>query len=197
MVKPAKPKSAAPASISVDGYGLDPAFAQTLVQLLQWCQNQGLDFRISQGLRTPQTQAKYYCQWENRSPADIDAAAAKMVKSGAPWLASILSEYRNIPRIKQWQTSQLPGSGWHQWGEAADCYCYRGGKMVKDGGDPCYSAYAKAAKTFGLTAGLYFSTPDAGHVQKRSAAGATNVYKWSEIDAIMKARFSEKPDGIV
>jgi hypothetical protein len=197
MVKSAKPKSAATAFTPVDGFGLDPAFAQTLTQLLQWCQNKGLDFRISQGLRTPQTQAKYYCQWENRSPADIDSAAAKMVKSGAPWLASILSEYRNIARIKQWQTSQLPGSGWHQWGEAADCYCYRDGKMVKDGGDPCYSAYAKAAKNLGLTAGLYFSTPDAGHVQKRSAAGATNVYKWSEIDTIMKARFSEKPDGIV
>src|SRR5476649_2890760 len=122
MVKSAKPKSTAPASTPVDGFGLDPAFAQTLTQLLQWCQDKGLDFRISQGLRTPQTQAKYYCQWENRSPADIDSAAAKMVKSGAPWLASILSEYRNIARIKQWQTSQLPGSGWHQWGEAADCY---------------------------------------------------------------------------
>ena len=70
-------------------------------------------------------------------------------------------------------------------------------QMVKDGGDPCYRDYANAAKTFGLTPGLFFSTPDAGHVQKRSAAGATNVYKWSEIDAIMKARFSEKPDGVV
>jgi hypothetical protein len=62
---------------------------------------------------------------------------------------------------------------------------------------PAIAKYAEAAKTFGLTPGLYFSTPDAGHVQKRSVAGATNVYKWSEIDAIMKARFSEKPDGIV
>ncbi len=184
-------------STGVEGYGLEPEFAAKLTQLLQWCKDHSLDFRTSQGLRTPQTQAKYYCQWENRSPADIDTAAAKMVRNGAPWLASILLEYRNIPRIKQWQTSQLPGSGWHQWGEAADCYCYRNGKMVKDGGDPCYRDYANAAKTLGLTPGLYFSTPDAGHVQKRSAAGATNVYKWSEIDAIMKARFSEKPDGIV
>jgi hypothetical protein len=120
-----------------------------------------------------------------------------MVKNGAPWLASVLLEYRNIPRIKQWQTNALPGAGWHQWGEAADCYCYRGGKMVKDGGDPVYRKYADAAKSLGLTAGLYFTTPDAGHVQKRKQAGATDVYKWSDIDATMKARFSEKPDGVV
>lgn len=197
MAKPAKPNAAKPKPAGIEGYGLEPAFAEKLTQLLEWCKDQGLDFRISQGLRTPQTQAKYYCQWEERSPADIDKAAAKMVKDGAPWLASILLEYRNIPRIKQWQTSQLPGSGWHQWGEAADCYCFRNGKMVKDGGDPCYADYAEAAKTFGLTPGLYFSKPDAGHVQKRSAAGATDIYKWSDIDATMKARFSEKPDGIV
>src|SRR5882757_3900893 len=100
MVKSTKTKSAGVKPTGVEGYGLEPEFADKLTQLLAWCKNQGLDFRISQGLRTPQIQAKYYCQWENRSPADIDAAAAKMVKSGAPWLASILSEYRNIPRIK-------------------------------------------------------------------------------------------------
>jgi len=108
-------------------------------------------------------------------------------------LASVLLDYRDIPRKPSWLTSQLPGSGWHQWGEAADCYCYKNGKMVQNGSDPVYKKYADAAQSLGLTAGLYFSTPDAGHVQLRSQAGATNVYKWSKIDTIMKARFSEKP----
>jgi hypothetical protein len=184
-------KPAAPKPVDLSGFSLDPTFANKLTQLLTWCQAQSLDFRISQGLRTPQLQAKYYCQWKKRSPADIDKAAKTM--KGAPWLQSILLGFRDIPRIPDWQTSQLPGSGWHQWGEAADCYCYRGGKMVKDGSDPVYKQYADAAKSFGLTAGYYFKKRDAGHVQLRKEAGATDVFGWSEIDKIMKARFSDKP----
>jgi hypothetical protein len=180
----------------VQGFGLDPEFATTLKALLAMCATMGLDFRISQGLRTPQTQAQYYCQWDQRSPADIDAQVAKMKSDGAPWLASVLKQYRDIPRKPNWLTSQLPGSGWHQWGEAADCYCYRNGKMVENGSDPCYKKYADAAKALGLTAGYYFKKQDAGHVQKRSQDGATNVYGWADIDKVMKQRFSDKPGTI-
>lgn len=189
----AKKPTASLKPIDLNGFGLDPAFASKLTQLLTWCQAHGLDFRISQGLRPPQTQAKYYCQWDQRPPSAIDKAAKKMKDSGAPWLASVLLSYRDIPRIPRWQTNALPGAGWHQWGEAADCYCYRNGKMVESGDDPIYKKYADAAQDLGLTAGLYFSTPDAGHVQLRSAAGATNVYTWAQIDKTMKERFSEKP----
>jgi len=175
------------------GFGLDPEFAATLKQLLAQCTSMGLDFRISQGLRTPQTQAKYYCQWAQRSPDDINRAADGMTQSGAPWLASVLLDYRDIPRKPNWLTSQLPGSGWHQWGEAADCYCYRNGQMVQNGNDPCYKSYADAARALGLTAGFYFTHQDSGHVQKRSQAGATNVYNWAQIDEIMKQRFGDKP----
>ena len=55
---------------SVAGFGLDPQFAETLSELLSRCRAAGLDFRISQGLRTPQKQAEYYCKWVRRSPAD-------------------------------------------------------------------------------------------------------------------------------
>jgi D-alanyl-D-alanine carboxypeptidase len=175
------------------GFGLDPQFAATLKTLLEQCAAMGLDFRIAQGLRTPQTQAKYYCQWVNHSPSDVDARVAKMQNDGAPWLASVLQEYRDIPRKPNWLTSQLPGSGWHQWGEAADCYCYRNGQMVQNGSDPCYKKYADAARALGLTAGFYFSKQDSGHVQKRAEAGATNVYSWAEIDTVMRERFSDKP----
>jgi peptidoglycan LD-endopeptidase CwlK len=143
---------------SVAGFGLDPQFAETLSELLSRCRAAGLDFRISQGLRTPQKQAEYYCKWVRRSPADIDAAARKMERDGAPWLASVLKSYRNIPRQQNWLTSQLPGSGWHQWGLAADCYCYRNGHMVENGSDPAYRFYAEQAVRLGLTAGYYFPT---------------------------------------
>ena len=57
------------------------------------------------------------------------------------------------------------------------------------------NTYAEAAKKIGLTPGLYFSHPDAGHVQLRSAAGATDVYSWAQIDEIMKARFRAGTTG--
>jgi hypothetical protein len=37
-----------------------------------------------------------------------------MEGDGAPWLASVLKSYRNIPRQSQWLTNALPGAGWHQ-----------------------------------------------------------------------------------
>ena len=95
---------------------------------------------------------------QKRPPHAIDTAAAQMKTNGAPWLSLVLLEYRDVPRIPQWQTSALPGAGWHQWGEAADCYCYRNGQMVQDGGDPCYRSYAEAAKKIGLTPGLISRT---------------------------------------
>lgn len=177
---------------SVSGFGLDPDFAQALAALLTTCRAAGHDFRISQGLRTPQKQAEYYCQWDKRPPAKIDAVANTMEKDGAPWLASVLRSYRGIPRTPRWLTSQLPGSGWHQWGLAADCYCYRNGKMVEDGSDPAYKFYADEAIKLGLTAGYYFGNQDSGHVQGPSASGATAVYTWSHIDAVMKERFGDK-----
>ncbi len=138
---------------SVAGYGLDPEFAEALSLLLAKCRAAGLDFRISQGLRTPQKQAEYYCSWQKRPPAMIDTVARKMEKDGAPWLASVLRSYRNMPRRPGWLTGALPGAGWHQWGLAADCYCYRNGKMVGNGSDPAYKFYADEAIKLGLTAG--------------------------------------------
>jgi hypothetical protein len=177
---------------SVAGLGLDPEFAQTLSTLLAKCRAAGLDFRISQGPRTPQKQAEYYCRWSQRPPEKIDTAARKMERDGAQWLASVLKSYRNIPRKPQWLTDALPGSGWHQWGLAADCYCYRNGKMVENGSDPAYKFYADEATKLGLTAGYYFRHQDSGHVQGPSADGATNVYTWSYIDGVMKERFADK-----
>src|SRR5262245_65712999 len=123
-----------------------------------------------------------------RTVSKVDAAVKRMERAGAPWLASVLKSYRNIPRGSQWLTNALPGAGWHQWGLAADCYCYRNGKMVEDGSDPVYKFYAEEAVKLGLTAGYYFRNQDSGHVQGPSADGATDVYTWSYIDSVMKER---------
>ena len=177
----------------VGNLGLDVDFAGKLSSLLSRCHDDDLDFKLSQAVRSPQVQAEYYCQWEQRSPAQIDAAAKQLEDDGAPWLASLLRKNRDIPRSPDWLTSALPGAGWHQWGLAADCYCYRDGKMVKDGNDPCYKQYAAFATKLGLTAGYNFKKhQDSGHVQGPSAIDSTSIFKWAHIDAVMKARFGDK-----
>ncbi len=174
------------------GWGFDPKFAKTLDSLLTTCRRVGLDFKIANGLRTPQVQAEYFCRWQGHTPTLIDEKVEILKDKGAPWLASILLRFRNIKRTKNWLTSQLPGSGWHQWGLAADCYCYRDGQMVEDGDDPAYEYYAQQAIKLGLTAGYFFKSRDAGHVQGPSAAGADNIFTWSHIDEVMRSRFGEK-----
>ena len=95
---------------------LDPKFAAVLEQLLSVCRSKGYNFRLSYGLRTPQKQAEYYCQWVKHPPALIDTKANMLRQKGAPWLASVLLGFRDTKRTKNWVTGQLPGSGWHQWG---------------------------------------------------------------------------------
>ncbi|WGM39138.1 D-alanyl-D-alanine carboxypeptidase family protein [Caulobacter sp. NIBR1757] len=196
-LKAGPPAPPEPTSATVNpafaGFGLDPVFASKLTTLFQACAEKGLVFRISQGLRTPDVQAQYYCRWDQRSPAQIDQAVTRLREADAPWLADILASHRDIKRQKAWLTNALPGAGWHQWGEAADCYCYRNGQMVESGADPCYETYATLAEKLGLTAGLRFSRPDAGHVQLRAHGGATDLFAWSHIDAVMRERFGAKP----
>lgn len=194
----AQPSAAAGAAASeIDPalvpFGLDPEFAGKLTTLLQRCRARGFDFRVSQGLRPPAVQARYYCCWAQRSPADIDKVVAKLQADDAPWIAELVAYYRDTPRKPGWLTNALPGAGWHQWGEAVDAYCWRDGEMVSNGADPAYAAYADLAEDLGLTAGLRFSRPDPGHVQLRPQSGATAVHTWAEIDAEMRKRFGEKP----
>lgn len=192
---PAPPPAPPPPAqeILFPGYGLDTQFAARLSELFARCKQKGLDFRISQGLRTPQVQASYYCRWNGRTVAQIDKAIAKLRAAGADWIADIMTEYRAIPKTPRWLTNAMPGAGWHQWGEAADCYCYRNGKMVESGSDPCYKTYADLARELGLTAGYYFKSQDSGHVQLRPEGGASDVYSWPEIDRVMQERFGDKP----
>lgn len=194
---PSQVVSATPHDLAgVAGFGLDPTFADQLATLLMTCRAAGFEFRVSQGLRTPQKQAAYYCQWVKHPVADVDAAVQKLRDRDAPWLADMLSGFRDITRTNRWLTNALPGEGWHQWGLAADCYCFENGKMVSSGDAPCYKFYAEQAVKLGLTAGFNFKQKDAGHVQGPSANGASNVYAWSHIDGVMKSRFADKTDVV-
>lgn len=119
----------------------------------------------------------YYCQWTKHPVGDVDAAVQKLKDKSAPWIAGILSSYRDIPGTNRWLTNGLPGEGWHQWGLAADCYCFENGKMVSSGDAPCYKFCAEQAVKMGLTAGFFLEQKDTGHVQGPSADSASALIR--------------------
>jgi hypothetical protein len=168
---------------------LVPSFAAKLSTLIGMMADRGYEFRLAQGVRTPDTQARYYCSWAGHPPEHIDSVVADLRSKGADYIAGLMEGHRDEPRHSAWLTNALPGEGWHQWGLAADCYYYRDGKLVSDGKHPVYKEWADAARSIGLTAGFYFSTPDAGHVQLPAQGGATDLYTWQQIDAHMAEMF--------
>jgi hypothetical protein len=94
-------------------------------------------------------------------------------------------------------TGALPGTGWHQWGEAVDCFWALDGRAewstsrLVDGVNG-YRFYADKAKVLGLTAGGFWRTlKDWPHVQLRSAASPVAAgMTLAEIDGVMRERFA-------
>ena len=174
--------------------GLDPDFLAIVQAVIADLAQQGYDFRVIQGVRSPADQAKLYRQ--SRSADQVAAAIADLIDKGAPWLASVLDGVGPQPDPNDpngstaWATNALPGAGWHQWGSAADLGLFDGtGAYIGD--SPLYkSALAATAVAHGLTAGALWKHPDDDHIQMRPEGGATDVYSWPEIDAAMKAKFA-------
>ena len=57
-------------NVTTEGFGLDPDFAAALSEVISDCRFAGYEFRVSQGLRTPQKQADYYCQVGQAQPGE-------------------------------------------------------------------------------------------------------------------------------
>lgn len=172
--------------------GLENGFRQQVEELLAQCLQGGVDMRPYTGVRTPKEQAKLWRQ--SRATEEINAAIAKLKNGGAPFLASVVEDVG--PQHGPHVTNALPGLGWHQWGEAVDCFWSVNGhaewsasKLID--GINGYQFYAGKAKSLGLTAGgLWTSFKDWPHVQLRTSGSPVSAgMTLAEIDAVMKERF--------
>ena len=163
---------------------LKPEFADKVRLLVANCAADGLVIEPYSGLRTCAEQAKLWRQ--SRTAQQVQQAIADLTSRGAPYLASVLDSVG--PQSGDPVTNALPGDGWHNWGEAVDCFVMRDGQRVLNGGDPLYITYAVHAEEIGLTAGLRWQHPDFDHIQLRAASSPiTAGLTWAEIDAAMKA----------
>jgi len=137
-------------------------------------------------LRDPWTQARLWRQ--SRSTREIDIAILKLRSEEANFLADVLESVG--PSHGRWATNALPGQSWHQWGLAIDCFVINNfGRSVWSTKHLGYTTYAEVAQSLGLVPGLYWKYQDAVHVQSGNGT-VRAIYKWVEIDARMKERFT-------
>ena len=177
-------------AISLDG--LEPEFKSKVEHLLDVCRASGVIMRPYTGLRKPSKQAKLWRQ--SRSTEQIEAEIQRLRDAGAPYLASVLDKVG--PQHGPHVTNALPGLGWHQWGEAVDCFWAVDGRAVWSpeltiDGINGYRFYAETAQNIGLTAGGFWtSIKDWPHVQLRTTGSPISAgMTFAQIDAIMKSRF--------
>jgi len=171
---------------------LVPEFREKVEQLLLNCKKLDLDFRPSEGLRSPFVQARY---WRRSNVAEkVNAEIASLKSAGANYLAFCLESVGPQP-TGAWLTNAIPGYSWHQWGEAVDCLWYVDDSIVPRAdavihGQKGYEVYATEARKLGLDSGYFWKTvKDPDHVQLRAAGSPASLYSLLEIDKEMQKRF--------
>lgn len=172
---------------------LVPAFRDKVDLLISNCAAKGVRIVPINTLRSPHEQARLWRQ--SRSKAEVTAAIEDLRSKGAPFLADVLDGV-GPQYSKQEVTRALPGSSWHQWGEAIDFSWEVDGKLEdsetrKVDGVNGYKVMADEAIALGLDAGFYWrSLKDGPHVQLRSDANPLKAgIGWPEIDRTMRERF--------
>jgi hypothetical protein len=167
---------------------LEPEFKHLAYVVLIRCMARGHLLVPYFAIRSPEEQARLWRQ--SRTRGQVLAKIEQMRSQGMSWLAQVLSAVgpQEGPRV----TGAPPGLSWHQWGEGLDCYAdadgVPGGPADWDDGNPAYRVLAEEAAALGLKCGLFFTTPDPGHLQLRPGE-VLDYHSAAEIDAVMRARY--------
>jgi len=165
---------------------LKPKFRLKLLYCLQQLEETNQDVEIFCALREPREQAVLWMK--SRSGKEIELAIKKLEKEGAVWLAELMKSTQRP--YGRWETNNLPGQSWHQWGEAVSI------RMISDSGrvvwNPNHKGYrtlATATRMVNLASGFFWKRRDVVHVQLRADA-VRAYYTSSEIDCEMKTKFN-------
>lgn len=165
---------------------LNPAFRVKLDFVLRLAREAGVHLEIFWKVLSPEDQAKLWKK--SRSAQEIGQAVTKLRSSGAPFLADVLEKTHT--EKGRWETADLPGQSWHQWGEAAAVRVVsETGRTIWSPNHPDYRVLADIAKQVSLSSGFNWSNRDVTHLQLRPDASRA-YYPWSQIDREMKRRWS-------
>ena len=166
---------------------LKPKFRLKLLFVMEQLDQKGISYEIFSCLRDPQEQAELWMK--SRSEQEIRGAIDKLTKQGAPWLSNLVrATHRPYGR---WETNNLPGLSWHQWGEAVSIRVLsESGRVIWNPNNEGYRALADLTRMVNLTSGFFWKRRDVVHVQLRADA-VRAYYTWSEIDREMKEAFCQ------
>jgi len=170
---------------------LQPKFRLKLLFIFKQLKERGVPYELFAALRDPQEQAELWMK--SRSTKEIVRAIDKLAKQEASWLAKmIINTHRPYGR---WQTNNLPGLSWHQWGEAASIRILSdSGRVIWNPNNKGYRVLADLAQMVNLTSGFFWKRRDVVHVQLRPDE-VRAYYTWSEIDQLMKEKFDAVISG--
>jgi len=164
---------------------LEPKFRPKLLYVMEKMAEHRIGFEIFAALRTPQEQAELWMK--SRSRKEIVDAVAKLSKQGAPWLSRMVkTTHRPYGR---WETNNLPGLSWHQWGEAVSIRILSdSGRVIWNPNNEGYRILADLTQMVSLTSGFFWKRRDVVNVQLRADA-VRAYYTWAEVDREMKEKF--------
>jgi len=164
---------------------LKPKFRLKLLFIFEQLTQKGIGFEMFAAVRTPQAQAELWMK--SRSRKEIVDAVAKLSKQGAPWLSRMVkTTHRPYGR---WETNNLPGLSWHQWGEAASIRILsQSGRVIWNPNNEGYRILADLTQMVSLTSGFFWKRRDVVNVQLRADA-VRAYYTWAEVDREMKEKF--------
>lgn len=151
---------------------LSEPFRKRVVAFLADCKTAGLDIRIGEGKRTPETQLLYFIQGTLAKLAE-----AKSTKTYQMPISEILKGYHAIrKRCGLFPVSDNDALNknitWafesnHFDGNAVDVLVYQGGKITWNPGDAVWEKIATLAEKNGLASGHRWAAPkkDSPHIE--------------------------------
>jgi hypothetical protein len=107
---------------------LVPELRAKVETLSRLCLAKGFELGIGCTVRGPEAQARLWCR--SKTPEDV-ARRRDIVSKSAPLIASLLRE--EYCSLSPPGSTHLPGSSWHQWGEALDVYAKVKGMAIWEG----------------------------------------------------------------
>lgn len=170
---------------------LQLAFKSKVVELVNACIASGVNMRPNAGLRDPFEQGRLWRQ--SRSLEEIKVAVSSLKSKNAPFLAHCIESVG--PQHGKHVTNAMPGSSWHQWGEAIDFFWLVDGKANWStqslvNGVNGYKVLAGHAGDLGLDAGgMWAKFKDWPHVQLRHDSSPFKIMSYEEINKVMEERF--------
>ncbi|MCY7360397.1 MAG: M15 family metallopeptidase [Rudanella sp.] len=137
---------------------LVPEFKPLAIQLLDNCQNRGIEMRPNETLRSPFSQAILWRQ--SRAIKEITEKINEFEAKGASFLAHCLQSVG--PQHGDHVTNAPPGLSWHKYGEAIDCIWIVDGKSLDEktlvNGINGFNIYANEVQKLHLEAGLFWAS---------------------------------------